>query len=125
MGFPGETEEDFQSTLDLVTYGRFDMIYIGIYSPRPGTFAAKNIPDDIPYIVKHQRRSKLNELLKQISQENNKKEIGNTRGVLINEIQDNKGQKAYIGHTDNMKQIILESKTTHKPGDFVQAKISK
>jgi tRNA-2-methylthio-N6-dimethylallyladenosine synthase len=35
VGFPGETEEDFQQTLDLVKYGKFDMIYIGIYSPRP------------------------------------------------------------------------------------------
>jgi tRNA-2-methylthio-N6-dimethylallyladenosine synthase len=131
VGFPGETEEDFQSTLDLVTHGKFDMIYIGIYSPRPGTFAAKNIPDDIPYKIKHQRRSRLNTLLKETSQENNQKEIGNIRTVLIDDIKEDKGEYSFIGHTDNMKQIIIQNpeykiqNSTRKPGDFVQAKISK
>ena len=87
VGFPGETEEDFQSTLDLVSYGNFDMIYIGIYSPRPGTLAAKKLPDEIPYKVKHQRRSRLNDLLKHTSKKNNQKEIGDTRTVLINDVQ--------------------------------------
>jgi tRNA-2-methylthio-N6-dimethylallyladenosine synthase len=51
------------------------MIYIGIYSPRPGTYADKNLPDDIPYKVKHTRRNTLNELLKKTSLANSKKEI--------------------------------------------------
>ncbi len=75
LGFSGETEEDFQQSMDLVEYGRFDMIFMGIYSSRPGTFADKQYPDDIPYKIKHQRRSKMNELLKKISRENNQKEI--------------------------------------------------
>jgi tRNA-2-methylthio-N6-dimethylallyladenosine synthase len=75
VGFPGETERDFTETLKLVRRGKFDMIYIGIYSPRPGTYADKNLADDIPYKVKHARRNKLNELLKKISLANNKKEI--------------------------------------------------
>jgi len=75
VGFPGETEKDFNDTLKLVRHGKFDMIYIGIYSPRPGTYADKNLPDTIPYNVKHARRNKLNELLKKISLANNKKEI--------------------------------------------------
>lgn len=75
LGFPGETEEDFQQTLKLTEYGRFDMIYMGIYSNRPGTFADRKYPDDIPYEIKHQRWSQLNELLHQISKENNQKEI--------------------------------------------------
>lgn len=75
VGFPGETEKDFQETLKLVRYGKFDMIYIGIYSNRPGTYADKHLPDDIPYAVKHARRNKLNELLKKTSLTNNKKEI--------------------------------------------------
>ena len=75
IGFPGETDEDFAESLKLVEYGKFDMVYMGIYSPRPGTFAAKKYPDDIPYAVKHARREQMNELLKQISKTNNKKEI--------------------------------------------------
>jgi len=75
VGFPDETEEDFQQTLDLVNYGNFDMIYIGIYSSRPGTLAAKNYPDTISRSVKRDRRNRLNTLLKNISHKNNEKEI--------------------------------------------------
>lgn len=75
VGFPDETEEDFQQTLDLVKYGKFDMVYIGIYSPRPGTLAEKKYSDNISRTVKRDRRSRLNDLLKDISRKNNEKEI--------------------------------------------------
>lgn len=86
LGFPGETDEDFEQTLKLAEYGRFDMIYMGIYSNRPGTFADKYYPDSIPYAVKHERRSRLNELLHHISEENNQEEVGKIRTMIINEI---------------------------------------
>lgn len=75
IGFCGETEEDFQQSLDLMEYARFDMVYMGIYSPRPGTIAAKKLKDDVPRDVKKERRQRMNNLLRQISEENNEKEI--------------------------------------------------
>ncbi|MFA7717230.1 MAG: MiaB/RimO family radical SAM methylthiotransferase [Candidatus Absconditabacterales bacterium] len=140
VGFPGETEEDFQQTLDLVKYGKFDMIYIGIYSPRPGTLAQRNYPDDIPYTVKHDRRARLNEVLKKTSLENNEKEIGMIHTVLINNIEK---PSTFSGYTEDMKQIIVQSvgcrvqsaelkkhqtsdiKLQAKPGDFVQARVTR
>jgi len=86
VGFCDETEEDFQQTLDLVNYGNFDMVYIGIYSSRPGTLAAKNYSDNISRTVKRDRRNRLNNLLKDISRKNNEKEIGNIKEILINKI---------------------------------------
>ncbi|HBB03714.1 TPA: hypothetical protein DCZ39_02290 [Patescibacteria group bacterium] len=86
VGFPDETEEDFQQTLDLIKYGKFDMIYIGIYSSRPGTLAAKNYPDTISRKVKRDRRDTLNKILIETSRQNNEKEIGSTREMLINKI---------------------------------------
>jgi tRNA-2-methylthio-N6-dimethylallyladenosine synthase len=86
VGFPDETEEDFQETLELISYGAFDMIYIGIYSPRPGTLATKNYPDNISRAVKRDRRNRLNDLLKDISRKNNEKEIGKKKEILINKI---------------------------------------
>jgi tRNA-2-methylthio-N6-dimethylallyladenosine synthase len=83
VGFSDETEEDFQETLSLVEYARFDMIYIGIYSVRPGTYAARKYEDNIPKEVKHDRRHRLNELLKKISAENNAQEVGKIRTVMI------------------------------------------
>ena len=117
--FPGETAKDFTDTLKLVRTGKFDMIYIGIYSNRPGTYADKHLPDAIPYTVKHARRNKLNELLKKISLVNNKKDIWTIHTVLINE----KSENYLSGYTENMKQILVIGKA--KPGDFVQVKISK
>ncbi|MCX6823491.1 MAG: MiaB/RimO family radical SAM methylthiotransferase [candidate division SR1 bacterium] len=119
VGFPGETEKDFNDTLKLVRHGKFDMIYIGIYSPRPGTYADKHMPDTIPYATKHARRNKLNELLKKISLANNKKEIGSTHTVLINE----QGTDFLSGYTEHMKQVLVKGKA--KAGDFVQVKMSK
>lgn len=137
VGFPGETEADFKKTLSLVKYGKFDMIYIGIYSQRPGTLAAKKYPDDIPRTVKRDRRNRLNEVLTNISLKNNKKEVWKTRTVLINSIQEKNLLSASSLHrfivewyTDNMKQIILQLeawnlKLKAKVGEFVQIKITK
>ena len=105
-GFHNETEEDFQETLKLTEYARFDMIYMWIYSNRPGTFADRKYPDEIPYKVKHQRRSQLNDMLYRISDENNQLEVWVERTMIVNEISKDWD---ILGYTDNMKQIILKS----------------
>ena len=97
------------------------MVYIGIYSPRPGTLAAKNYPDNISRTIKRDRRNTLNELLKDISRQNNEKEIGTRREVLINKI-----SKGVIeGYTDNMKQIIIETKDKRQKTKSPKSKIEK
>ena len=145
VGFPGETEEDFQQTLDLVNYGKFDMIYIGIYSPRPGTLAQKKYPDEIPYKVKHERRSALNDLLNKISLENNQKEIWMIKEVLINNVEvwesgnvgtwrknwhtptpQHSNVSTYSGYTEDMKQILVQNVERRvQSGDFIKVKIVK
>lgn len=126
VGFPDETEEDFQKTLDLMEYGWFDMIYIGIYSSRPGTLAAKNYPDNISRTVKRDRWNRLNNLLKDISRKNNEKEVGKTKEILINKI----SKWVIEWYTDNMKQIIIEtwklkSEDWIRVGEFLDVKIIK
>lgn len=121
VSFPNETEEDFEQTLSLIKYGNFDMIYIGIYSPRPGTFAEKTYPDNISRETKHDRRERLNTILQDLSRQNNEKEIGKTTTILINKIH------AWIteGYTDNMKQVLLEDIHTYKKGEFIDVEIVK
>ncbi len=121
--FPWETDDDFQKTLDIVKYSNFDMIYMWIYSTRPWTIAERKYPDDIPYKIKHQRWSELNNLLKKISLENNKKEIWSIKKVLINEII---SSDEFIGYTDNMKQIIIKNPNNKiiKLWNFVTVKIT-
>lgn len=121
VGFPGETDADFKQTLNLVKYGNFDMIYIGIYSPRPGTKAAKELPDTVSKEKKRERRNTLNELLKKTSEKNNQKEVWTTREMMINEIKTNE----YHGYTDNMKQITISKENIHKVWDIIQIKITK
>ena len=99
--FSWETDEDFDASLKLVKMWKFDMIYMWIYSPRPWTFAYKQLKDDVSAKIKHERWEKMNELLKRWSQENNKAEIWWIRKVLIDETKWNER----FGHTDNMKQI--------------------
>lgn len=121
VGFPGETEEDFEASLDLARHGQFDMIYIGIYSPRPGTRAHKNLADDISKEVKRDRRNRLNNLLKEISKKNNIAEIGSFHTMII----DNEDDKNYFGYTENMKQIsIHKSDSTHHIGEFIDVTIT-
>lgn len=118
--FSWETEPDFDESLKLVEAGQFDMIYMGIYSPRPWTFAYKQLEDDISAKTKHERWEKMNILLKQISQNNNVSEIGAMRKVLIDEIH----WDEWFGHTDNMKQIWWDIEWNElKEWDFIEAKI--
>ena len=118
--FSWETDADFDDSLRLVEAGKFDMIYMGIYSPRPWTFAYKQLKDDISAKIKHERWEKMNELLKKSSQENNKAEIWWVRKVLIDEIK----WDEWSGHTDNMKQIWWKMDWKKlKPGEFINVKI--
>ena len=118
--FSWETDKDFDDSLKLVEVGKFDMIYMGIYSPRPWTFAYKQLKDDVSAKVKHERWEKMNELLKKLSQENNKAEIWWVRKVLVDEIK----WDEWFGHTDNMKQIWGKMKWDNwEAWEFIDAKI--
>lgn len=125
--FTNEEEKDFQQTLDLVQYWKFDMIFIWVYSPRPWTYAHKNLEDDINPEIKQERRDRLNNLLNTCSKENNDQEIWKTRKVMItNYLWKSKSwDNKYEWYTDNMKQIILKSKKENiKVWSLVNAKIT-
>ena len=122
VGFTDETEEDFLKTLELTRYAKFDMIYIGIYSVRPGTIAARKYQDNVPEEEKRRGWQVLNDLLQEISLQNNQKEVGKTYDVLIKTIWDYNA----VGYNEQMKTIIfpLELKNVNV-GDFVKVKITK
>ncbi|HHY82810.1 MAG TPA: tRNA (N6-isopentenyl adenosine(37)-C2)-methylthiotransferase MiaB [Clostridiales bacterium] len=82
VGFPGESEEDFKDTLDIVEKVRYDSAFTFIYSPRRGTPAAK-IKDEIPQEDKKERLARLNELVSSISHEKNKAYLGKNVEVLV------------------------------------------
>ena len=83
-GFPGETEWDFEGTLEVVRQSRFDMIFTFLYSPRPGTRAAE-MEDQVPHEVKVRRFGALSELENSIARENNEALVGSVQRVLCDE----------------------------------------
>lgn len=105
VGFPGETEEDFAKTLDIVNYCAFDGAYTFIFSPRVGTVAA-NMKDETPMCIKEKRLQKLNELVNHYSLISNQKLVNQTVEVLIYGVNEKDENKLY-GYTDTMKLVNI------------------
>ncbi|HEX2928016.1 MAG TPA: tRNA (N6-isopentenyl adenosine(37)-C2)-methylthiotransferase MiaB [Ruminiclostridium sp.] len=103
VGFPGETEEDFNETLDVVAKARFDMAYTFLYSKRTGTPAAKH-PDQIPEEVKKQRFDRLLELQNRISKEINDELLGREVEVLVEGLSKS-SKTTYTGRTRENKIV--------------------
>ena len=104
VGFPGETEEDFLDTLDIVNYCKYDSAFTFIYSPRVGTPAAKLFEKDTtPMEVKEQRLYQLNELINTYSLESNKRMLNKKYSVLIEGESSKKGM--LYGYTETNKLV--------------------
>jgi tRNA-2-methylthio-N6-dimethylallyladenosine synthase len=82
VGFPGESERDFEQTLELVEEVRFDSAFTFIYSPRAGTEAAA-LPDQVPEEVKHERLERLVDVVQRIAAERNAERVGRVEEVLV------------------------------------------
>jgi tRNA-2-methylthio-N6-dimethylallyladenosine synthase len=82
VGFPGETEDDFQATLEVVEDVRYDSAFTFIYSPRRGTEAA-DMPDQVPDEVKHERLERLVDVVQRIAAERNAERVGRVEEVLV------------------------------------------
>ena len=121
-GFPSETDEDFEETVDLIKQCRFERINIAEYSPREGTIAYKYQNDDVPKHIKNKRLQYLMELQKRINLEENEKYL--EQEVVI--IQEGKAGKngTYMGRTMNNKLIIFES-NEELNGEFLKVKVNK
>ena len=83
VGFCGETEDDFQQTVELVRWGRFKNSFIFKYSPRPGTKAAELYADDVPEEVKRRRNNELLAIQNAISLEDNQPFLGRQVEILV------------------------------------------
>lgn len=103
VGFPGEEEEDFQETLDLVRHCKFDNAFTFIYSPRENTPASR-LTDNTPLEVKEKRLQELNQLVNQYFLENNQKKVGNIEKVLVEGKNEN-GKTDLYGYTETNKLI--------------------
>lgn len=105
-GFCGETEEDFQETLSLMREVHFDSAFMFKYSERPGTFAAKNLPDDVPEEVKVRRLNEMIALQNELSLSSNKRDIGKRFEVLV-EGTSKRSREEYFGRTSQNKVVVF------------------
>ena len=106
VGFPGETEEEFKDTLDVVEKVKFEQVYMFIYSRRVGTPGDK-MENQIPEEIKHQRFNRLKALVESQIEENNQKYIGTIQKVLV-EGESKNNSKMLTGRTDSNKVVIFE-----------------
>lgn len=123
-GFCSETEEDHQDTLSLMDYVKYDFGFLFAYSERPGTLAAKKMPDDVPLEVKKRRLTEI--INKQMAHSKFRLEqfIGKTVEVLIDGVS-KKNKNEWKGRNSHNAVVVFPKTGNEKLGDFVQVKINR
>jgi tRNA-2-methylthio-N6-dimethylallyladenosine synthase len=121
VGFPGETEEDFQQTMKLVEDVRFDGAFSFIYSARPGTPAA-NLRDDTPHAVKLERLTRLQKRLQELHEEYSRAMVGGTQRVLV-EGRARKNPAELAGRTENNRVVNFQG-SARLVGHYVEVEIT-
>lgn len=122
-GFHNETEEDFQDTLWLMRKAGFDSAFMFKYSERPGTYASKHLPDNVPEDVKIERLNRMIALQNELSAESNRRDVGKVMEVLV-EGRSKRSADEFVGRTSQNKVVVFPKGDT-KPGDFVKVRITE
>ncbi len=120
-GYHSETEEDYEETLSLMREVGYDSAFMFKYSERPGTYAAKHLPDDVPEEVKVRRLQGMIDLQNQLSEASNRRDIGKTFEVLVEGFS-KRSRDRLFGHTEHNKVVIFD-KGTHRIGQYVNVRI--
>jgi len=121
-GFHSETEEDYQETISLMKEVGYDSAYLFKYSERPGTYAAKHLPDDVPEEIKVQRLQGMIDLQNKLSEASNQRDIGKTFEVLTEGFS-KRSHEQLFGRTSQNKVAIFDKGNIHI-GDFVKVRIT-
>ena len=122
VGYHDETSEDHQQTLDLVREVGFDSAFMFKYSERPGTYAAKHLPDNVSEETKIERLNELIQLQTQMSAERNKQDEGKEFEILIESFA-KRSREQMMGRTEQNKAVVI-ARNNHKPGDRVKVRIT-
>ena len=120
VGFPGETEEQFQQTLDLLAELKLDKVHCAAYSTRPGTIASRTMDDAVPEEEKTSRRQRVDQQQEQIQTEINAKLVGRYEEILV----EGRRKGKWEGRTRSHKLVFFEDEAYHL-GNLVQVKIER
>ncbi len=121
-GFHSESEADFEETLLLMREVGFDSSFLFKYSERPGTYASKHLPDDIPEEVKIVRLQQMIDLQNQLSLESNRRDIGKEFEVLVEGFS-KRSREQLFGRTSQNKVVVFD-KGAHHIGEFVRVRVT-
>lgn len=122
VGYCGETEEDHAQSLSLMRECRFDSAFMFKYSERPGTYAAKHLPDDVPEEVKLRRLNEMIALQNELSAESYRRDIGKTMEVLVEGVS-KRSREQLFGRTSQNKVVVFD-RGAHHIGDYVQVRVT-
>ena len=122
VGYHSETEEDHQLSLSLMREVGYDSAFMFKYSERPGTYASKHLPDDVPEEVKLRRLAEMIELQTKLSAESNARDVGKEFDVLI-EGYSKRSREQLFGRTGQNKVVVFD-KGSHRIGETVRVKIT-
>ena len=121
-GFAHESEEEHKQTLSLMQEVGYDFAYMFKYSERPGTFAQRNLGDDIPEDVKTRRLTEIINLQNELSEQSNKRDIGKEFEILV-ECTSKRSDKQLAGRTSQNKMVVFD-RGDHNIGDYVKVRIT-
>ena len=121
-GFAHETEEEHAETISLMKEVGYDFAYMFKYSERPGTFAQRNLGDDIPEDVKTRRLTEIIDLQNKLSEESNKRDIGKEIEILV-ECTSKRSEEQLSGRTSQNKMVVFD-RGDHNIGDYVRVRIT-
>ena len=122
VGYHSETEEDHRLSLSLMREVGYDSAFMFKYSERPGTYASKHLPDDVPEEVKLRRLNEMIQLQTQISAERNAMDVGREFDVLVEGFS-KRSREQLFGRTSQNKVVVFD-KGTHRIGDTVRVKVT-
>ena len=122
VGYHSETEEDHQLSLSLMREVGYDSAFMFKYSERPGTYASKHLPDDVPENVKLRRLNEMIALQTQLSAEANRRDEGKVFEVLVENFS-KRSREQLCGRTQQNKMVVFD-KGTHHIGEFVRVRIT-
>ena len=123
VGYHSETEEDHQASLSLMRECAYDSAFMFKYSERPGTYASKHLPDDVPEEVKLQRLNEMIALQNELSAESYRKDIGKEYEVLVEGVS-KRSRDQLFGRTSQNKVVVFD-RGNHRIGDFVKVRITE
>lgn len=121
VGFPGETEKQFEGTYNLLKELKLDVAHIAMYSPRPNTSSASRFPDDVSPDEKERRRVVIDELQGEVLTTINEKFMGQTVEVLV----EDKNKNRWKGRTRNNKLVFFEDEAREWKGQLANVKITR